>query len=253
MATPSERLYARIRSAVESTPAAATRTRTRIIAALAIVPALTTLVVLVASGFVYGRPAAGLDLNVASSGAALTTLALLTGLALASTVFALWQGRSGFGIDSMWLVSIAALVVPVYAALTVLQPVHSGAADATLLTGVAISPWGLRCISSRASWAQACWQSLQSRCAERSLSRADCAVPHLVLRPALGLVSQSSLSVPPASCNICSSGTSCRSRSSRCWAESHRAVPFGHSAQISYPALGRPRIFQVCGAYSPTQ
>jgi hypothetical protein len=146
MATPSERLYARVRSAAESTPAATTRTRTRIIAALAIVPVLTTLVVLVASGFVYGRPAAGLDIDVASSGAALTTLALLTGLALASTAFALWQGRSGFGIDSMWLVSIAALVVPVYAALTVLQPVHSGAADDALLTGVAISPWGLRCI-----------------------------------------------------------------------------------------------------------
>jgi hypothetical protein len=146
MATPSERRYARVRSAVESTPAATTRTRTRIIAALAIVPTLTTLVVLIASGLVYGQPAAGLDVDVASSTAALTTLALLLGLALASTVFALWQGRSGLGIASMWLVSITALVAPVYAALTVLQPLHSGAADDASLTGVAISPWGLRCI-----------------------------------------------------------------------------------------------------------
>jgi hypothetical protein len=146
MATPSERLYARVRSAVESTPAATTRTRTRIIAALAIVPALTTVFVLIASGLVYGQPAAGLDIDVASSAAALTTLSLLIGLVLASTVFALWQGSSGLGIASMWLVSISALVAPVYAALTVLQPLHSGAADDASLTGVAISPWGLRCI-----------------------------------------------------------------------------------------------------------
>src|SRR5688572_5654716 len=146
MATPSERLYARVRSAVESTPAATTRTRTRIIAALAIVPVLTTVFVLIASGLVYGQPAAGLDIDVASSAAALTTLSLLIGLALASTVFARWQGSSGLGIASMWLVSISALVAPVYAALTVLQPLHSGAADDASLTGVAISPWGLRCI-----------------------------------------------------------------------------------------------------------
>jgi hypothetical protein len=146
MATPSERLYARVRSAIESTPAATTRTRTRIVAALAIVPALTALFVLIASDLVYGQPAAGLDIDVASSAAALTTLSLLIGLALASTVFALWQGSGGLGIASLWLVSIAALVAPVYAALTVLQPLHSGAADDAAFTGVAISPWGLRCI-----------------------------------------------------------------------------------------------------------
>jgi len=146
MATSSERLYARVRSAVESTPAATTRTRTRIIAALAIVPALTALFVLIASGLVYGQPAAGLDIDIASSAAALTTLSLLIGLALTSTVFALWQGRSGLGIASMWLVSITALVAPVYAALTVLQPLHSGAADDASGTRVVISPWGLRCI-----------------------------------------------------------------------------------------------------------
>jgi hypothetical protein len=146
MATPSERLYARVRDAVERTPAATTRTRTRITATLAIVPALTTVVVLIASSLVYGQPAAGLDVDVPSSAAALTILALLIGLALASTVFALWQGRSGLGVASMWLISIAALVAPVYAALTVLQPLHSGAADEVSLTGVAISPWGLRCI-----------------------------------------------------------------------------------------------------------
>jgi hypothetical protein len=146
MATPSERLYARVRDAVERTPAATTRTRTRITATLAIVPALTTVVVLIASTLVYGQPAAGLDVDVPSSAAALTILALLIGLALASTVFALWQGPSGLGIASMWLISITALVAPVYAALTVLQPLHSGAADEVTLTGVAISPWGLRCI-----------------------------------------------------------------------------------------------------------
>jgi hypothetical protein len=146
MATPSERLYARVRSSVEGTPAGTTRTRTRIIATLAIVPALTALVVLIASGLVYGRPAAGLDVDVSSSAAALTILVLLIGLALASTVFALWQSRSGLGVASLWLVSIAALVAPVYAALTVVQPLHPGAADELAFTGVAISPWGVRCI-----------------------------------------------------------------------------------------------------------
>jgi Negative regulator of sigma F len=150
MATPSERrpeyLYPRVRRAVESTPAATTRTRMRILAALAIVPALTALVVVIASEAVYGRPAAGLGIDVASAAAVLMTLALLAGLALASTLFALSQGRGGLGIASMWLVSIVALVVPVYAALTVLQPLHSGAADDVGVTGVTISPWGVRCI-----------------------------------------------------------------------------------------------------------
>jgi hypothetical protein len=106
MATQSERLYARVRSAVESTPAPTTRTRTRILAAFAIV----------------------------------TVLALLAGLALAATLFAVSQGRGGLGIAATWLVSIAALVAPVYAALTVLQPLHSGAADDVASTGVQISP-----------------------------------------------------------------------------------------------------------------
>ncbi len=144
--TPSERLYPRVRASIEGTPAATTRTRTRIVAVLAIVPLLTVLVVWVASQLVYRQPAAGLDIDVTSRAGVLTALALLAGLALASTLFALWQGRSGLGIGATWLVSIAALVVPVYAALTVVRPLHSGAADDVTLTGVVISPWGLRCL-----------------------------------------------------------------------------------------------------------
>jgi hypothetical protein len=144
--TPPDRLFARVRAAVESTPAATTRTSTRIVAALAIVPVLTAIIVLIASELVYGQPAAGLAIAVGSRAALLTVLALLAAVALVSTSFALRQGRSGLGIGSAWLVSIAALVVPVYAALTVLQPVHSGAADEIALTGVVISPWGLRCL-----------------------------------------------------------------------------------------------------------
>jgi Protein of unknown function (DUF1109). len=146
MASPSERLYAQVRGAIESTPAATTRTRIRILAALAIVPALTVLVVVTASEMIYGRAAAGLGIDIASPAAMLMILALLAGLASVSTLFALSQGRGGLGIASMWLGSIASLVVPVYAALTVLQPVHSGAADDIALTGVTISPWGWRCI-----------------------------------------------------------------------------------------------------------
>lgn len=102
--------------------------------------------VLIASEIVYGQPAAGLDIDVGSTTEALTILALLAGLAFAATLFALRQGAAGLGIGSTWLVSIAALVVPVYAALTVLRPLHSGAADDIATTGVAISPWGLRCL-----------------------------------------------------------------------------------------------------------
>jgi hypothetical protein len=144
--TPSERLYARVRAAVESTPAATMRTSTRIVAALAVVPALTAIIVLIASELVYGQPAAGLEVAVGSPAALLTVLALLAAVALISTLFASRQGRSGLGIGSTWLVSIAALVVPVYAALTVLQPVHSGAAEEIAATGVVISPWGFRCL-----------------------------------------------------------------------------------------------------------
>ena len=146
MASPSERLYPRIRAAIEATPASTTRTRTRIVAALAIVPALTVGVVLIASEVVYRQPAAGLRIDVSSGVAMLTVVGLLAALAVASTIFALWQGRDGLGIGSVSLMSIAALVVPVYAALTVVQPLHSGAADNVALTGVAISPWGLRCL-----------------------------------------------------------------------------------------------------------
>jgi hypothetical protein len=144
--TPSERLYPRIRAAVEATPATTTRTRTRIFAALAVVPALAAAVALIASRIVYGEPAAGLHIDVTSPWATLTTFALLAALAVTSTLFALWQGRDGFGIGSISLMSIVALIVPVYAALTLLRPLHSGAADDVALTGVAISPWGLRCL-----------------------------------------------------------------------------------------------------------
>lgn len=141
-----DHLYGRVRNAIEHTPAATTRTRTLILAALTAVPALTTVVVAIASEAVYGRAAAGLDIDVTSPAGMLTILALLAGLTLIATLFALWQGRAGLGIAALWLVSIAVLVAPVYAALTVLQPLHSGAADNVALTGVEISPWGWRCI-----------------------------------------------------------------------------------------------------------
>jgi hypothetical protein len=144
--TPSERLYPRIRTAIEATPAATTRTRTRILVALAVVPVLTAAIVLIASEFVYGQPMAGLHIDVSSAAAMSTIFGLLAGLAAGSTLFALWQGRDGLGIGSISLLSIATLVVPVYAALTVVRPLHSGAADNVALTGVAISPWGWRCL-----------------------------------------------------------------------------------------------------------
>jgi hypothetical protein len=147
--TPSERLYERVRAAVADAPAPrTTRTQTRIAVALAILPVLTTLVVLTASQLVYRQPAAGLGIDVVSAAGAWTLLVLLAGLALASTLFALRQGRTGLGIGSTSLILVAALVVPVYAALTLVQPLHSGVADDIDISfaGVAISPWGLRCL-----------------------------------------------------------------------------------------------------------
>ena len=144
--TPPERLHERIRTAIAGTHAQTTRTRTRIGVALLLVPLLTAAVVLIASEVVYRQPMAGLDIDVSSTAGVLTILALLAVLALSATSFALWQGRDGLGIGSLTLASVAALVVPLYAALTVLRPLHSGAADNVALTGVAISPWGLRCL-----------------------------------------------------------------------------------------------------------
>src|SRR4051812_17758879 len=103
MASPSERLYPRIHAAVAATPAATTRTRTRIFAALAIVPLLTAGIVFTASEVVYGEPAAGLHIDVSSAAAMSMILVSLVGLAVASTLFALWQGHRGFGIGSISL------------------------------------------------------------------------------------------------------------------------------------------------------
>src|SRR5262245_816087 len=108
--TPSDRLYLRVRAAIEATPAPAMRTRTQIFAALALVPLSTAAVVLIASELVYGQPVAGLDIDVSSLLAMSTTLGLLAGLAAASTLFALWQGRDGLGVGSISLLSIVTLV-----------------------------------------------------------------------------------------------------------------------------------------------
>src|SRR5262249_59049521 len=85
---PPEELFARIRTAVVSTPAAKTSTRLRITMALAVIPFLSAAVVLGAAGIVYHRPALRVDLGTHPTSQLLIVLLLLVGLTLAATLIA---------------------------------------------------------------------------------------------------------------------------------------------------------------------
>jgi hypothetical protein len=139
---PPDALYARVRADVEAAPAATRRTRLPTIAVLAAIPALTAVVVLIASEIVYQRPAAGLEVVAHSIPALRMALAMIVGLAVVSTLIAVWRGSSGLGAGAASLASIVGLVAPLYAALILPHPVH---AHDSALTAVEISPWGLRC------------------------------------------------------------------------------------------------------------
>ena len=141
--TPAGELYARVRTRIAHTPAAATRTRERRIWASIAIPLLVLSIVWLASDIVYGRPAVGLE--VASSSLLQLTIVLgsLIVLTIACTSIALWRGRTGLGASSLVLAATAALFIPVYTAMIVIEPVHmhEGARWA------GISPWGTRCFA----------------------------------------------------------------------------------------------------------
>jgi hypothetical protein len=129
---------------VEATPASTSRTRGRILAAAAIVPCMAAAAVMVASEIVYKRPAVGLDFGVPSTSHMLLVLFVLAALTFVATFTAIRQGRHGMGSDWLLLVMIAGLTTPIYAALTLGNPVHDiGLAGPS---GVVLSTWGFRCL-----------------------------------------------------------------------------------------------------------
>jgi|HigsolmetaAR206D_1030411.scaffolds.fasta_scaffold03111_10 Uncharacterized protein conserved in bacteria len=141
---PGEALRTRIRESVSVTKSSSIGTRTRLAAAFAVIPLLAALVVWSVSEWVYGRPAAGLDVGAQSAMRLLWALAPLVAMTVASTLIAAWRGQRGFGASALCLALALALVAPLYAAFTVPDPVH---VDDPVVAGVVISPWGLRCVT----------------------------------------------------------------------------------------------------------
>jgi hypothetical protein len=137
---PPQALYARVRRAIDATPAPRTRTRVRLLAATTAAAVVTALVVAIASELVYGQQAVGLRAtSLPSIGHAAVSLGVL-GLMLGATFLAIWRGRSGLGLGATALALVAAFVPALYAVLTFLEPARS------FTTAVEISPWGTRCI-----------------------------------------------------------------------------------------------------------
>ena len=139
-----EKLYSRIRAAIEATPAAATDLHARAITALVFALAVTLVTVLVASQMVYGQTAAGLQLGLQTTSRLVWVSGMLLILTCAATAIALWRGRTGFGASAALLVFIAALVTPLYALLTVPNSVH---APDFAIASVDVSPFGIRCFA----------------------------------------------------------------------------------------------------------
>jgi hypothetical protein len=137
-----EHLFSGLRARLAREPPAGLRAPGRRQAALIAGALLIAALVLVASMLVYQRPAVGLTFGIRSAPALLAVLCALIGLAGASTAVALHRGRSGLGASLGSLVAVAVLAAPVYAALTLADPVHiAGLRPAW----VDISPWGFRC------------------------------------------------------------------------------------------------------------
>jgi hypothetical protein len=141
--TPPSELYERILAAIDSPSPVDARTSKRISFVLVAVPLLSALVVAIASYLAYGRPAAGLELDVRSIERLWFALGLFGALTLAATALALTQGRNGFGVMATVLITIACLVAPLYTILIAPEPLH---ASGTVLEATQISPWGVRCL-----------------------------------------------------------------------------------------------------------
>jgi hypothetical protein len=138
-----ESLYRHIAASIAVTPSARTRTSARVAAALAVAGAMFILIVCIASDFVYDQQAVGLWLGVESLPRLIATSVLATVLAATVTVAALWRGRHGCGAPELTLMTSALLAAPMYALITLIEPVHTSNAG---VSHVAISPWGTRCL-----------------------------------------------------------------------------------------------------------
>jgi hypothetical protein len=146
---PPEELFFRVRNAVAATPAARTTTRFRTLVAAAVVPVLTAAVLLVASHVAYHRPALRIHQGTPVTVHLLVVLLLIVGLTLSATLVALGRGERGLGASVVALSLVAVLVTPIYAVLTLIDPLEvSRAAAASLAT---LSPWAPRCLTVSAA------------------------------------------------------------------------------------------------------
>lgn len=141
--SPSSELYQRILAAIDSPSHVDSRTSKRVALMFVSVPLLTAVVVAVASYLAYGRPAAGLELDVHSTERLRLTIGLFGALTLVGTYLAVAQGRNGFGAMAGVLIALASLVAPLYTLLIAPAPLH---ATGTVLEATQISPWGVRCL-----------------------------------------------------------------------------------------------------------
>jgi len=138
---PPAGLYAEVCASIRGTPAQRVDTGRRTRLALAAVLCLIPAAVVIASQLVYQRQAVGLVVGADSTAHLLRSLALLAALAGAATFVALRRSRMGSEITS--LVLAASLVVPIYAAVTLINPLHAGD---PFPPPVHLSPWGARCL-----------------------------------------------------------------------------------------------------------
>jgi hypothetical protein len=142
--SPENARFARIQAAIAHTPSSSVGTRARITTALCCALGLTVVAVLTASQLVYHRYAAGLEFQAASQSSMVTDLILLSALTVVVTVAATSRRHTGFGFPAGALLLTSVMVAPLYAILVAAGPAHTLAADAV---DVAISTWGLRCLS----------------------------------------------------------------------------------------------------------
>ena len=140
-AAPPTALYYRIHQSIQGTPASDVSTTRRAQIALVVIPCVTAGALAVASQLVYQRQGVGLDVGGDSTPHMLVALGLLVVLTLATTFIAL--GRSGRSSEITSLVLAASLVAPVYAAITLINPLH---ASDPFPPPVGLSPWGVRCL-----------------------------------------------------------------------------------------------------------
>ncbi len=140
---PPDALLARVREKIERVPAARGAWRARRAIALMAAVTWTTAMVVGASLFAYHQYAGGLGVAAESATRLAGVFIVLVALACAATFVGARRGLDGFGSRAGTLLATAILVAPVYSMLVLVNPVHAGD---LAVAGVAISPWGARCV-----------------------------------------------------------------------------------------------------------